>query len=91
MLQTTTSWSILFPLNVFTDNLLDSFYVFGCKNLKENWVSRRKTPGARRTVWQSGTPTQEKEKREEKKPEDHTEPFANYAAQLQIEFFVKVN
>ena len=66
------------------------------ENLKEDWVKRQKEAEERflELGEQCGTrePLPKKRKRGKKtNPEDQTDPFANYAAQLQIEFFVKVN
>ena len=67
------------------------------ENLKENWIKRQKEVEERflELEEQCGNeePLPKKRKRGKKKKlmEDHTDPFANYAAQLQIEFFVKVN
>lgn len=65
------------------------------ENLKENWAKRQKEVEERflELGEQCGNqePLPKKRKRGKKKSlEDHTDPFANYAAQLQIEFFVKV-
>ena len=65
------------------------------ENLKEKWTNKQREVEERFLELEEQCGNQEplpnKEKRGKKKLEDYPDPFAKYAAELQVEFFVKLN